>query len=65
MKKCPIRTILNWFGKDLNSNYKKSLIFNHMMEVTHGSWLEDLQRKNQIDKYKYELYTLPNNNDNN
>jgi hypothetical protein len=53
--KDPITFILNLFGYKLNK--KDSLLYMHIMDVTHENWLGTLTRKNQLDKYKYNLYT--------
>jgi len=52
----PITLLLNWLGYEVNK--KPSLILMHMLDVTHENWIGTLQRKNQLDKYKYNLYTL-------
>jgi hypothetical protein len=52
--KDPFRFILNVFGYDYNN--KPSLLRDYIQDVTHENWLHSLQRKNQVEKYEYNLY---------
>lgn len=45
----PITLLLRLFGYEYNP--KNSLLFRHMIDVTHGSWLQDLNRTNRINDY--------------
>jgi hypothetical protein len=52
--KDPVTFLLNLFGYEYN---KPSLLKMYMCDVTHGTWMEDLQRKNQVSDYQYRIYT--------
>lgn len=45
----PVTLLLRFFGYEYNP--KNSLLFMHMIDVTHGSWLQDLNRTNRISDY--------------
>lgn len=36
---------------------KPSLLAYHILDVTYGTWMEDLYRKNMLGNYKWELYS--------
>jgi hypothetical protein len=52
----PITFILNLFGYEHNP--KNSLLFGHMMDVTHGNWHYRMFNNGKIEKYKYNLYSI-------
>jgi len=52
----PISLILKWLCYEFNK--RNTLLYMHMQDVTHENWLGTLTRKNQLDKYKYNLYTI-------
>jgi len=53
--KDPISMILLLFGYEFNK--RNTLLYNHIHDVTNESWIGSLQRKNQLAKYTYNLYT--------
>lgn len=50
-----ITAILKWLGYEINK--KNTMLYMHMHDVTHETWIGTLNRKNQLDKYKYNIYT--------
>jgi hypothetical protein len=53
--KDPITLLLRLFGKEINP--KNSLLFMHMMDVTHGNWHYRMFNNGRIENYKYEIYS--------
>jgi len=53
--KDPFTFILKLLGYEVNP--KNSLLFGHMMDVTHGNWHYRLFNNGGIEKYKYNLYS--------
>jgi hypothetical protein len=51
-----ITLLLRLFGKEINP--KNSLLFQHMLDTTHGNWHYRMLNNGKIKNYTYNLYTL-------